>query len=268
MMQHLSSCLFLTLQFPPFVKDEVRCLNGLQRVTKVFLVRQIGQWSQHVPVLQDLQWLENYAIAGRDMEQIQHEQHIFTSSVSEGEANMRVATLVSTEEIAAICSENAIVASLICNCPLFWWVRAHKAGALEGLEMLQLVENVFTVDQVAQINRVTVIMHLQSKSVHGNCTAKAIDGFNRSAKEYYWKKLFGSGKGRSCQKLMGVLKNQLSLEPVLKKQWPRWLRSQKGRGLQKKRTKYLLFDFSLSLSHELCVCWPMNQCMHWSKIMA
>jgi hypothetical protein len=165
MVQHLSPSLFLTLQFPSFVKDEVRHLSELQRVTKVFLVRQIGQWSQHVPALQDLQWLENYAIAGGDVEQTQPEQQIFTSSESEGKDYAQVATVVSTEDIAAICSENAIVASLICNCPLFWWVRAHKACALEGLEMLQLVENVFTVDQVAQINRVTVIMHCQRVSM-------------------------------------------------------------------------------------------------------
>jgi hypothetical protein len=104
--------------------------------------------------------------------------------------------------------------------------------------MLQLVENEFTVDQVAQINRVTVIMHLQSESEHGNCTAKAIDGFNRCAKQDYWKKLFGSGKGRSCQKLMGVLKNGLSLELVLKKQRAKRTEvaeKSKGKGVTKKK---------------------------------
>jgi hypothetical protein len=105
--------------------------------------------------------------------------------------------------------------------PTLSWVRAHtiEAGALEGLEMLQCIH----CDQVAQINRVTVIMHLQ-ESEHQNCTAQAIDGFNRSAKENFRKKLIGSGKGRSCQKLKVALKNGLSLEPVLKKQ-------------QRKRTK-------------------------------
>jgi hypothetical protein len=37
-----------------------------------------------------LQWLENYAIAGGDVEQTQPEQQIFTSSESEGQRSITV----------------------------------------------------------------------------------------------------------------------------------------------------------------------------------